>query len=126
MAELKRLRKQRKALFAKQWKLEEARVQTLLAIRELETQVGQQQEQEVQKKRGKKREREEQPWTCAGNVVTGEECPVDEKDIVQGANTRWNKQTYQTCKECKKAITKARKALHETKEPVEEEEAADE
>ena len=69
---------------------------------------------------------EEEPWTCSGNVLTGDACPGGEGSLVRAADTRHEHKAHPTCKLCKKAIGKTRAAERAAAQPVLEAEPADE
>lgn len=52
---------------------------------------------------------EELSFICAGNVVAGSPCVSSAPQEQAKTKTKWQGKSYETCKECKKAIDKARK-----------------
>jgi hypothetical protein len=62
-------------------------------------------------KQKKKRERQDEDWNCAGNVIDGTPCAGGAKSNQRAPDTRGEDgKLHQTCKECKKLIKKAKKA----------------
>lgn len=60
------------------------------------------------KEKKQKKEEEEGPFTCAGNLYAGTPCPGT--CTKRAADTRFEKKLHQTCKDCKKAMKKDKKA----------------
>lgn len=61
-------------------------------------------------KKEKKPKEKTADWSCKGNVIAGEPCPIPAAEQTPSSDTKHNGAQYNTCVVCKKAVQKAKRA----------------
>jgi len=122
-AEIASLLRRIKATYGKQYKLENEQWTLREKQRKLEK-ARARREEEQQPPLAADAAADAGPWACDGNIISGDVCPEPNNTTVEhrAANTRWEKKTYRTCKACKKAIARAKRARREEVVSVDEQE----